>query len=418
MESDDEDPCSEQVLVAALPGAAPEIHLASLDRTSGSLSLRVASVRPSGELSLGSEKLVSLAAAGSVDVSDGVVAVLGSDGNLLIQMHLEAQEDQETWAEGIRSLIKARSEACIEGDHEDVTMLQARSRQLQNRIGALEAIGERRDKQLQKMMRRLDGAMQMLAAVQDMCSQQRKVIAAQSEAIGELRRECGQEDDGHVNAQRAGQDTNTTPNGGAVSVVPPPPQEASRPLVTTQPQAEEQDGEQNSSEGEEEQDGEQSLAEAEAEIAAKAEQMLKLLQQADEMQRALSQLESLGEAQLPALAQRAAPAGAEAVGDRRAIAAALPPASPLPRAPAPTPAPEGDGAEEAVLERLRSLDEEKRRFEGMLEDSQQEHQELLQRLASMQSLMRGLGMKDDENESERDDGEAAGVSEAGHNDNR
>merc|ERR1719272_1591051 len=74
-------------------------------------------------------------------------------------------------------------------------LLQARSRQLQNKIGSLESVNERRDKQLNKMVRRLDGAMQMLSAVQEMCNQQRKVIYAQKVVASELQRDLGLEAD-------------------------------------------------------------------------------------------------------------------------------------------------------------------------------------------------------------------------------
>merc|ERR1719272_1180272 len=70
-------------------------------------------------------------------------------------------------------------------------LLQARSRQLQNKIGSLEAVNERRDKQLNKMVRRLDGAMQMLSAVQDMCKQQGNVIKAQKVSIVSLQHDLG-----------------------------------------------------------------------------------------------------------------------------------------------------------------------------------------------------------------------------------
>merc|ERR1712066_826744 len=79
-------------------------------------------------------------------------------------------------------------------DDGDTQMLQARSRELQDRIKTLETISLRRDKQLQKMMSRQAGAMEMLAAVQDMCAQQKKVIEAQKTAIHERRTECGETD--------------------------------------------------------------------------------------------------------------------------------------------------------------------------------------------------------------------------------
>merc|ERR1719238_1142905 len=102
----------------------------------------------------------------------------------------------QTWAEGLRAVINTngkgkKDQATGDSDGDEMHMLQARSRQLQNRIGGLEAINERRDTQVNKLVKRLDGAMQMLSAVQEMCNQQGKVISAQKVAIRELQRDIG-----------------------------------------------------------------------------------------------------------------------------------------------------------------------------------------------------------------------------------
>merc|ERR1740117_1145656 len=51
--------------------------------------------------------------------------------------------------------------------------------------------------------------------------------------------------------------------------------------------------------------------------------------------------------------------------------------------------------EEAALERLQGLESEKQRFEGLLHDSQQEHQDLLEKLNSMRGLMSALGLQEE-----------------------
>merc|ERR1712151_1124080 len=49
---------------------------------------------------------------------------------------------------------------------------------------------------------------------------------------------------------------------------------------------------------------------------------------------------------------------------------------------------DGEGPDtQAALNRLKSLESEKARFEGLLSDSQKEHQELLERLNGMRSMM-------------------------------
>merc|ERR1712194_924822 len=55
-----------------------------------------------------------------------------------------------------------------------------------------------------------------------------------------------------------------------------------------------------------------------------------------------------------------------------------------------------------ALHRLKSLESEKARFEGLLSDSQKEHQDLLERLNGMRSMMSMLGMKEDVYEDEGD----------------
>jgi len=357
----------EQVLVAAFPNRPPEVHVASLDAAQNAISLKEAKVLPSGDISFGKETVVSLKNAGDVDVSEGnMLAILGRDGSMLCQLHLESAADQRSWGDGIRAVIAAGRRAAPRGGaaeeasagpvtedtDDEVHLLQARSRQLQTQIGQLEAANERRDSQLAKMLNRLDSAMQMLVAVQDMCEQQRKVIDAQKVAIHELTLEC-EDGDEPEEEQPAARD-------GAARVAE---------LATTLAQADESSGDDS---------------DAEADIKAKTDEMLALLQKADEMQNALAQMEALGS---PFDAEARAPAPPP----RQAQ-----PAMPLGAAPALPVQSDASGAEQAALERLATLEAEKTRFEGMLQDSQSEHDDLLQRLDDMRSLMSMLGMQPDQ----------------------
>lgn len=123
---------------------------------------------------------------------------------------------------------------------------------------------------LSRLLKRLDGAMQMLEALEEMCGQQRKVIAAQQAAISALK------EDGAVDSDEE-------------------PQEA--------PEEEE----------------------------VSSEKLMALFQQAEQMERALKQIEALGQA------------GVLSDGD-------------------------GDGVE-AILSRLQALEEEKATFERMVAQS-------------------------------------------------
>lgn len=350
---------AEQVLVASFSGGSPEVHVASLDAAQRVFSLQEACVS-SGKVSLGAVKAVALATVARVEAADGVTTLVGHDRQPLVQLHLESPEDQRLWSEALNALIggagpAAHGEEAPKGDgsESDVHMLQARSQQLQTRIGTLEAISSRRDKQIQKMSRRLDGAMDMLAAVQDMCAQQRRVIEAQKDAIIELKHECGE-----ATCEGAGTGTATGCSRG----------EDGASDAGTSSVAEEEDG--ASSNGGAGGQGEATVAEAEAEIAAKTQEMLRLLQQAEEMQRALRQLEGQGpstdEPQEPFSPGRG------------------------PAAPAPSPV----DADEDGTGRGRA----RPRFELMFNDAKGGHRELVERLTSMRSLIGSF----------RADGESAG----------
>jgi len=391
----------EQVLVAAFPEETPEVHVASLSPNQGVLKLQEAVVSSSGDVSLKATRTVSLKEIEALQCKDTQIALLGRDRRLLVQLHFESPTDVQGWAEDLRSLTgsgrgdadsrqpKGENQpspaATTEEEAEDINMLQARSRQLQNRIGTLEAISKRRDKHLHKMLRRLDGAMQMLGAVQDMCGQQKKVIEAQQVAILELKKESGDAGDSAEvsygdapgnHAHSAGIANGSSAGGAA-------------------------DGTRGSPQGpgdrEEYESSEQQLSAAEAEIAAKTQQMLALLQQADDMQRAMHQLEALdpsslngmcgaGTAAAPDLAQQQAEADAddEEVDDQEALA------------------------------EIKNLEAEKQRYETMFRNQQQEHQDLVQKLSRMRSLMTMLGMQEgdlDESGSEGGGGDGASAAQ-------
>eukprot|EP00933_Yihiella_yeosuensis_P041455 TRINITY_DN35849_c0_g1_i1.p1 TRINITY_DN35849_c0_g1~~TRINITY_DN35849_c0_g1_i1.p1 ORF type:complete len:489 (+),score=174.14 TRINITY_DN35849_c0_g1_i1:65-1531(+) len=448
----EEDDNFEQVLVAAFPGAVPDVFVARLHAVTGMLTLREASVERGGEVALGGEKTIDLAQTGPLRISDGVVALLSDKNELLVQMHVDDEQEREYWAQAIKlcqmqrratsspkakdgasgrssartsptagkagianrlspeaawAAAKARnthpssasgsartspkaspkaspqkkvtSQTESEANGDELPMLRARSQQLQTKIGSLEALSHRRDRQLQKLTKRLDGAMQMLGAVQDMCGQQRKVIQAQQQAIIELRQDAGEEDpeededDEEDEAEREAKEKAERMARQRVAA-------SAKPQANGVSHAHEQDD---------------AVAKAEAEMAAKADQMLALLQQADKMQQALAELEAMEAAggSEEALRQRSdevmrnlgiqaqALEEDEEEGDNDGEE-------------------EDDEASEAdqqketeeAMNRLRSLEQEKSRFEGMLESSQNEHEELLQQLEGMRNLMASLGM--------------------------
>lgn len=395
----------QQVLVAVFPNEAPEVYVAWANQTEGDLCLREASVGNGGDVVCGGERKIKLTDVARVTSNEGVVLCQDNAGRVLVQMHLETPEDESAWTEGLRAMIRPSSPSAGAGRGEarqveaepdsDLTTLHAQSRNLQSKIESLEAVSGRRDKQLKKMVSRLDGAMQMLTAVQDMCNQQRNVIQAQRTAITELQHDCGIE-----------VDEDSAANGGE--------EDADRSHVRG-----DTDGvgvrANHSSPGGDDVASEDVDDVDDADMQDKEEQMMALLQQADEMQRMLQMLEAAGAA--------GGAAGASG-GDDDSPPAAAPTRSSATRAapvairasaeaafvPTAVPDTEQDGSEEdaeAVLERLEGLEEEKRRFEGMLKDSQSEHEELLGRLTEMRTLMSALGLPEDGDDD--DDGGEAGA---------
>lgn len=412
----------QQVLVAAFPDGPPEVHVVCADQARCALMFMEAGVTDGGAVDLGSERTVPLADIGSVRADDSgmTLTLLGKDRKLLVQMHFEEADAQLTWIQGLRLLIAgngsegdqapAGTESDEGGAEDEMHLLQARSRQLQTKIGSLEAVNDRRDKQLNKMVRRLDGAMQMLSAVQDMCTQQRKVILAQKVVITEFQSDLGLEAD----AGSPGMRGSPKASGAAWA-------EAAAEA------AEDPDGE-DSFDDQEPGDG----GEGDEAVAANAEKMFELLAQAERMQQMLQMLES-GGAELGSesegspgglpggmdmasslAALMAGVGGAQGPGGSSmasSLAALMAQATENPAAfaeeveesggeaeeelePEQVEAPIGED-EEAALERLQGLEAEKHRFEGLLQDSQQEHQDLLEKLNSMRSLMSALGLQEE-----------------------
>jgi len=360
-DEDDDGSCWEQVMVAAFPGGpSPQVFLVNLQALNGTISFREANVAEgeAGSLSLGSERIVDLRKAVAVVDRENALAVVGQDRTPLVLLYLDTAEELSTWKEALQLVIGLRESApevsksgappsaAEESEDDEINMLRARSQQQQTRIGQLEALHKRRDTQLSTLLQRLDGAMQMLDAVQDMCTQQRKVIETQRVAITALSEECGLGDE----------DEDAPPAAAA------PAAEAGLKAPPTQA---------NGSD-------EASVEEVEAEMAAKAEQMMSLLKQADEMQRALSQLEASG--LLNELGE--APSSQESSPERQPAAEA-----------------EQDEDPAAVLERLEALEAEKARLASMLSSSRNEQEELLQQLAGMRSVLSAAGVDMSEEDS-------------------
>eukprot|EP00913_Durusdinium_trenchii_P007054 g6636.t1 len=100
---------------------------------------------------------------------------------------MDDAEEIQDWAKALRlhterSVPKASPKALSEQADEECSLLRAKSQKLQQRIATLETLSDRREKQMKRLLKRLDGAMQMLEALEDMCGQQRKVISAQQQA--------------------------------------------------------------------------------------------------------------------------------------------------------------------------------------------------------------------------------------------
>ncbi|CAJ1379395.1 unnamed protein product [Effrenium voratum] len=246
-------------MVVAFPQEDAKVCQVSFRRNVPLLILQHASL-DGGRMRLGERKTLDLRKAGSVCADSEKVSILspGSAGgapHLILELHMDDNAEIQTWAQALRTALetnakaKPASPASASGECE---ALKAKSAKLQQRIASLETLSERRDKQMKRLLKRLDGAMQMLEALEDMCGQQRKVIQAQQQAIVALKEE--------------GVDTETAPG----------PANPASPAGPSSPEREEEEEE----EGE---DGDVS-----------EEKLMALLAQADQMERALKQMEALG----------------------------------------------------------------------------------------------------------------------------
>mmetsp|Transcript_49119 Transcript_49119/g.114894 ORF Transcript_49119/g.114894 Transcript_49119/m.114894 type:complete len:348 (-) Transcript_49119:87-1130(-) len=301
------------VLLVSLPGSRPEVHVVCIDQAQRALSIREAAVQKSGEVALGVEKGISLNDIQSVDVIGvadvKVVTAKGKSGKLLVGLHTETPEEEKTWLEGLRRAISsnAATEAAKEAKDGsegassptaskpqgsarlEMQSLQAKSRGLQTKIASLEALSDRRDRQLQKMMSRLDGAMQMLSAVQEMCQQQRSVIKAQRQAIVDLREDLGE----GVEEEEEEDDEDDEEEEDTVGELAPSGRAAVQVRSPVAPESADADDD----DGDEEDDGDMS----EEGLQRKMQMMMSLLREADELQKVLQGLEAGGELDAAAL---------------------------------------------------------------------------------------------------------------------
>jgi len=400
----------QQVLVVAFPNAVPEVYVVAADQDRRCIVFCEAGVTSGGAVDLGSERKVPLTDIGSVRVDEGMLTVLGHDHEMIVQMHFEDVEPHLVWAQGLRMVIGSNNaDQASSGPEEqgsdangELHMLQARSQQMQNKIAGLETVNERRDKQLNKMVKRLDGAMQMLEAVEGMCSQQRKVICAQASAIEGLQHDLGLDVD-----EAAEKGTQASPQAAGNGRASP---QAHGTRAEASPKA-------SATGGRPEADSDASPGSAEP-GGEEMEKMMALLQQAEHMKEMLAMLEAQGAnmgADVGSPANESSPTGPSELASQ--LAALMAGVGGL-GGQIPTQQQDedddddeddeeeyeddddepavanGDDSEAAALERLQNLEAEKHRFEGMLQDSQQEHQDLLGKLDSMRALMSAMGMQE------------------------
>eukprot|EP00435_Cladocopium_sp_Y103_P062042 s12_g23.t1 len=237
-----------------------------------------------GEVRMGDEAAhcmgnsLDLRQAGNVVADGEKVSILsrtanGQQPHLMLELHMDDNAEIQAWTSALRQVINSEGMNAVnavnakqlkaarpgsspssppskdeqkeisEQADEECSLLRAKSQKLQQRITTLEALSDRREKQMKRLLKRLDGAMQMLEALEDMLEQQRKAISAQKVAISALKEE------------------------GAVD------------------------------EEEEEEEEEEEKDDIDAEDVS-PEKLMALFQQAEQMERALKQIEALGKAGL------------------------------------------------------------------------------------------------------------------------
>ncbi|CAE7346504.1 unnamed protein product [Symbiodinium pilosum] len=332
----------EQAMVVAFPQQDPKVCQVSFRVGVPMLFLQTASLE-TGQMRLGERKSLDLRKAGRVVSDEEKVSILskaraGQPPHLIVDLHIDDTTEISMWMQALQTVLRgaeeqpdpedkgerhsptgsqrqpasaltsARSHASSEVEEECV-LLRAKSQKLQQRIAGLEAISERREKQMKKLLKRLDGAMQMLDALQDMCGQQRKVISTQQTAILALKEE------------------------GAVD-------------------EEENEEEEEEDEVEEDEDPAEGVgAQAfDPEAPGSEQQIMALLKQADQMERALRQI--------------------EATGGRQGTIEAMESAGLLSENFMQAGEEEEGGSVEEILGRLNTLEQEKAKFEEMVRQAQ------------------------------------------------
>lgn len=282
-------------MVVTFPQDDPKVCHVSFRLGVPLLMIQVASV-DGGRMTFGDRHSLDLRKAGSVVADEEKVSILSRAANghphLILELHMDNDEEIQAWTRALRNVLpkakaptsppsKDEQEEISEQADEECFLLRAKSQKLQQRITTLEAMSERREKQMKRLLKRLDGAMQMLEALEDMCGQQRKVISAQQLAISALKEEGAVDDD---------------------------------------EDEEEEEEEEEDTQGED----------------VSEEKLMALFQQAEQMERALKQIEALGKAGLLN--------DGPGQGD-------------------------GDASVDAILSRLHALEEEKANFERMVAQS-------------------------------------------------
>lgn len=366
----------EQVLITQFPDSGPEVFIVYVNLDDFTIDFGEASVQDDNSVVRGSSRTIALSSIGSIRSSDNQIDIVSKNKKVLASMHFEKAEDHQHWAKGLTALINLEGTVAAavaddsEVDGDDLILLQAKSRQLQSKISEMEAINERRDKQLSKMSRRLDGATQMLAAVQDMCKQQAEVVQAQKVAIVSLQRDLGiSSNDGPFSQQASPMAAST--GSSSANRKSPQAQQTRRPAES------ESSGSPSGPAGElEALQGIQALLSAIGGSGeGSAEEFMNLLGGPEGLAallgedgaRAVLGDDSRAATQVQEVDEEEGEDESDEDGDQ-------------------------DTDEAAALERLRGLEAQKAHFESMLQDSQAEHKDLLEKLAGMKSLMAQMGL--------------------------
>eukprot|EP00929_Paragymnodinium_shiwhaense_P086576 TRINITY_DN47081_c0_g1_i1.p1 TRINITY_DN47081_c0_g1~~TRINITY_DN47081_c0_g1_i1.p1 ORF type:complete len:382 (-),score=145.84 TRINITY_DN47081_c0_g1_i1:137-1282(-) len=359
----------ELVLIAHVHGqdgkqTLPEVHIARLDRDDRVLHLREAGVRDDGSVSVGVEHKVNLDRVSAVEEleaedAEGVaLALCGPGGDRLVELRFSSEEEAGSWIGALRELIGGRRKE-NGGRPEDGAALNIRSKELQEQIESLDKIGARRDKQLEKMVKRIEGATEMLVAVQEMCDQQKRVLIAQEAALGELEKECAgapppppvPSPSSPCSPQRM--NVPRSPQAPGQSPVPPlPPAPSPASPTPRRLRSRERPG-----------------SEAENDEQKAREEMIALLRQADEMQQVIKGLEASAAQQaeegLSSSGASSPKQDADEEEDTEDVAAAA----------------------RELEEKIKNLQAEKAVYERQLQTSLSEQNELQERLGDMRALM-------------------------------